>query len=270
MNKIFTKIFTHENMPYLELRHSNNEKRYKDHLHETFSIGINIDGESIYTNRNNKYDFKKGMLAVINPNEIHSCNPINKNPNQYYMLYLDKNWCFEIQKSIFKNIKEFIPYNKNLIEDNKTYEEFKTLCENLFSNIPFEEKENELICFFTTFFEDGFEDIKDEDDNKTIEKILEYFKTHYKENISLTEVSKEFDLNLFYIIRLFKNQLKITPHSYLVNLKINQAKKLLQEGNSIVDVALECGFSDQSHFHRNFTKIVALTPNNYRLNFVQD
>lgn len=101
-------------------------------------------------------------------------------------------------------------------------------------------------------------------------KIQEYIQKNYKKNISLDELSNEFQLNQFYIIKLFKNKLNMTPHAYLINLKINKAKEYLKEGNSLVDTALECGFADQSHFHRNFLKIVATTPNQYKLNFVQD
>ena len=78
-----------------------------------------------------------------------------------------------------------------------------------------------------------------------------------------------FDLNPFYIIRLFKSEMNMTPHAYLLNLKINKSKELLRKNHSIVDTALECGFFDQSHFHKNFLKIVACTPNEYKLNFVQ-
>ena len=52
-------------------------------------------------------------------------------------------------------------------------------------------------------------------------------------------------------------------------MKINQSKKLLKEGMSLVSTALECGFYDQSHFHRNFVKYTAITPKEYQLNFVQ-
>jgi len=63
--------------------------------------------------------------------------------------------------------------------------------------------------------------------------------------------------------------MNLTPHSYLLNVKINRAKEFLKNGYSIVDTALECGFFDQSRFHKNFVKIVATTPKEYRLNFVQ-
>lgn len=273
MTKSFTKVFIHEKLPFLELRYSNNTKHYKKHIHDTLSIGINLKGNTIYSNKEKEYSFDIGMLALVNPNEIHSCNPIDKIPNLYYMLYLDKNWCFGIQKTICEQIDTFIPFEKDLLNDKTKYKEFKLLCENLFSNITYQEKEEELILFLTKLFKTYLKDyhIKPtKEDNTKFEKLKAYIQKNYKKNISIDELSEEFQLNSFYIIRLFKNKLNMTPHAYLINLKINKAKEYLKDGYSLVDTALECGFSDQSHFHRNFVKIVATTPNQYKLNFVQD
>ena len=268
MEKTFTKIFTHEKLPFLELRYSNNTKHYKEHLHETFSMGINLEDKSIYTNKDKKYDFDVGMIAIVNPNEIHSCNPIKKTPNLYYMIYLDEKWCYGIQKSICEYCDSFKAFPKDILRDKKLYTRFKNLCETLFSDIHYFEKENELINFFTEFFKPYLQESTSKIDDPNFEKIIKYLKQNYKKNISLEELSNEFNLNPFYIIRLFKTQINMTPHVYLLNIKINKAKEFLKKGNSLVDTALECGFTDQSHFHRNFLKIVATTPREYQLNFL--
>lgn len=274
LHKIFTKIFVDENLPFLELRYSNNTKHYKEHIHETFSMGINIKGKSIYTNKNEKFEFEKDMIAIVNTNEIHSCNPINETPNLYYMLYLDENWCFKIQKSIDKNLKKFQPFPNAILYSKEVYETFKTLCEIIFSDISFEEKEEELINFFSNLFECYLEKSNQKIEDNSFEEITNFLKDNYTENISIEDLASKFNINRFYLIRVFKSKLNITPHAYFLNIKINRAKELLKMGNSITQTALECGFTDQSHFHRNFLKIVATTPksyqDNFKINFVQD
>lgn len=273
-NNTFTKIFTHEKLPFLELRYSNNTKHYKEHIHDTFSLGINLEDKSIYTNKDKKYDFDVGMIAVVNPNEVHSCNPIKKTPNLYYMLYLDEKWCTGIQNSICDEISAFKTFPENIIHDINLYNKFKTLCENIFSDIDYNEKEDELINFFTKLFGKHLNRSATKVEDPLFDKILDFLNKNYKENISLEELSSQFNLNPFYIIRLFKSNINMTPHAYLLNIKINRAKELLKKGLSIVDTALECGFSDQSHFHRNFLRIVATTPksyqDNFKVNFIQE
>ena len=269
MKKTFTQIYTDKNLPFIELRYSNSNAHYKKHFHSTFSIGVNKEGISIYTNSDKEYTLGKNMISIMNPNEVHSCNSCSEILNEYYMLYVDKDWCRDIQKSISYNVEEFIHVNEHILEDKKVYIEFLNLCKFLFSKNSNIDKEDELINFFINFFSFYLEEDSPKVVDLKFEKIIAYLDENYKDNISLSELAKMFELNPFYIIRLFKSQMNLTPHSYLLNVKVNRAKKFLKEGYSIVDTALECGFFDQSHFHKNFLKIVATTPKEYRLNFVQ-
>ncbi len=269
MKKTFTKIFTDENLPFVELRYSNSNIHYKKHFHDTFSLGVNKEGVSIYTNTNKEYILKENRLSIINPKAVHSCNSCTDILNIYYMLYLDTSWCRNIQNLINEEIKEFIPIPVHILEDKNIFQKYLNLCEYLFSDNSILEKEDELITFFFDFFSLYLEKSRIAIVDKSFEKIVAYLDKNYKENISLETLSKVFNLNSFYIIRLFKSQMNLTPHAYLLNVKINKSKQLLQKGYSLVDTALECGFFDQSHFHRNFLKIVASTPKEYKLNFVQ-
>lgn len=269
MNKTFTKIFVNGKLPFLELRYSNSNAHYKKHFHDTFSIGINKQGLSIYTNGEKEYTLDKNILSIINPQEVHSCNSCSDVLNIYYMLYLDTSWCKNIQKLINFKIEEFVNIPTSILEDKEFYEKFLDLCEYLFSNNSILEKEDELIKFFMNFFSLYLEETKDEIRDDKFLQILNYLNENFQENISLEDLALKFDLNTFYIIRLFKSQMNLTPHSYLLNVRINKAKEYLKNGYSIVNTAQECGFFDQSHLHRNFLKIVATTPNEYKLNFVQ-
>lgn len=270
MEKTFTKIFMDEKLPFLELRYSNSNAHFKKHFHDTFSLGVNKRGISIYTNKNKKYTLAKNMLSIINPNIVHSCNSCSDVLNIFYMMYLDKTWCRNVQNLINSDIKEFVNIPKDILENKKIYLEYIELCEYLFSDISINEKEDELLKFFLKFFALYLEKNRSKVLDSKYTKIASYLTINYKENISLHELAKTFDLNTFYIIRLFKEEANLTPHSYLLNIKINKAKQFLQEGKTIVDTALECGFYDQSHFHKNFVKIVATTPKEYQVNFVQD
>ena len=269
MKKTFTKIFTDKNLPFIELRYSNSNAHYKKHFHSTFSIGVNKEGISIYTNSDKTYTLDKNMVSIMNPNAVHSCNSCSEVLNEYYMIYLDKDWCRDIQKLINDEVEEFVHVSEHILKDEKTYNEFLDLCEFLFLQNSHLDKEDELINFFIKLFSLYIKQDTNEITDTKFEEMVAYLDLNYKDNISLAELSKVFDLNTFYIIRLFKSQMNLTPRSYLLNVKINRAKELLKDGHSIVDTALECGFFDQSHFHKNFLKIVATTPNEYRLNFVQ-
>jgi len=64
--------------------------------------------------------------------------------------------------------------------------------------------------------------------------------------------------------RAFKRHYGMTPHAFLINRRIQFARRQLREGKLIADVALESGFADQAHFQRAFKQHLAATPGQYR------
>jgi transcriptional regulator GlxA family with amidase domain len=62
----------------------------------------------------------------------------------------------------------------------------------------------------------------------------------------------------------------VTPYRYLQNIRINEAKKLLEQGILPIEVAMQTGFSDQSHFTNFFNKFIGLSPRVYRDIFIKN
>ena len=64
---------------------------------------------------------------------------------------------------------------------------------------------------------------------------------------------------------MFRAATGYSPHNYLLNLKLERAQELLRNPSmSLIDIALDCGFSSHSHMSRLFHKIVGVTPSAYR------
>ncbi len=97
-----------------------------------------------------------------------------------------------------------------------------------------------------------------------IQKIKYYIEDHFRRNFSLAELSREVSISSFHLIRQFKRYTGLSPYQYLRNFRIEQAKKMLKKSASLANVAVEVGFYDQSHFHKNFMKIVGTTPKNFQ------
>lgn len=76
--------------------------------------------------------------------------------------------------------------------------------------------------------------------------------------LSLEELAQSSGLSRFTIIRLFKQNLGLTPHAFQLNLRIHQARQQLKTGKSITAIAYDLGFSDQSHFHRVLSSSLVL------------
>lgn len=98
-----------------------------------------------------------------------------------------------------------------------------------------------------------------------LRQAIEYIQDRLTENISLEAMAEEVSISRFYFCRLFKESTGITPYQYLIRCRIERSKILLKERKlSITDIALEVGFSNQSHFTKHFKRLIGTTPKIYR------
>lgn len=83
--------------------------------------------------------------------------------------------------------------------------------------------------------------------------------------ISISEVASLCRLSLCYFVRAFTNTVGIAPYAWFVQQRIVRAKRLLADTTlPLAQVALECGFSDQAHFTKAFSKAAGITPAKWR------
>jgi AraC-like DNA-binding protein len=84
------------------------------------------------------------------------------------------------------------------------------------------------------------------------------------ENPPLRELAAEAGVSPTVFLRRFRAQLGCTPHEYARQARVVEAARSLREGASTVDAALEQDFFDQSHFHRHFRRVYAVSPGVFR------
>lgn len=101
--------------------------------------------------------------------------------------------------------------------------------------------------------------------NPLITNAINYIEEHSNENITLEILAEQLHISPVYFHKIFTQAMNRTPYRYILDKKIDLAKKLLLiSGKSCLDIALETGFSSQSYFNYTFKKETGLTPNQYK------
>jgi AraC family transcriptional regulator len=96
-------------------------------------------------------------------------------------------------------------------------------------------------------------------------KIRAYIESHLSEDLSLDELARVVDISPNYLISLFRESIGTTPHKYVVQQRLESARKLLaRPGMSLLEIAHRCGFQDQSQFTTIFRRNFGVTPGQYR------
>lgn len=98
-----------------------------------------------------------------------------------------------------------------------------------------------------------------------LEEVARYINESCRKPLRLADLAKRADLSLTAFKRDFTAAFDMPPGHYILNARINAAIKLLKdESHSLSNIALACGFCDQSHFCRIFTRIRGKSPSAYR------
>jgi AraC-like DNA-binding protein len=265
------KFFKDKRLPFVECRYSSSSIRtFKTHLHRTFCVGVVDRGRVEYVVGGREAVLSAGALALINPEVLHSCNAVGDSGRSYYMLYLDVDWCLRVQRSLW-NVNSFVPVEKILLDDPLLYKHYCSAAEQLMDdNVHLLEKEQLLVELIWELFKRACRpQSKQAGAPENIQKLKELLGGNLREDLTMELLARKFGANPYTLLRQFKTNTGVTPHAFRMNCRVGQARKYLQQGMDIGDAALECGFFDQSHLHRHFKAMTTVTPQEYRVNFIQ-
>ena len=102
---------------------------------------------------------------------------------------------------------------------------------------------------------------------ENIKTVIDYMNENYTAGVSCTELAELVKMDKFGFIRNFKSETSKTPYEYLLDLKIEKAKKMLKANDcTITEISMLCGFSSHSHFTSTFKKRAGVSPTKYRIN----
>lgn len=99
----------------------------------------------------------------------------------------------------------------------------------------------------------------------TLSEAVDYMTSNIDSAINLADIAQATNRSSSHIARMFRVELGMPPHRYLINLRVEKARRLLEKTSmSIAEIAYECGFAHQEHLTRLFRRHCATTPAAYR------
>jgi len=242
-----------------------------EHIHRGFEFIIPSGPASAYKLQRKTVRTEHNKILPFNPEQPHIA--VDKTPiNTLVALFFDVQFLTNIAKSItnsselaFENMNfQYDAYLKNMLNGFIQEIKFKQCGYDLITqSIAIEIgvyllrriKSNCLLPVSERHYAE----------KKPIARAIDFIHANYQTGFSLDHLAQAANLSPYHFSRVFKSEVGKTPTEYLIDVKINHAKELLQKykDKSITEICFESGFNNLSHFSRTFFKKVGVTPTGF-------
>lgn len=245
-----------------------------EHDHSNHALFISLSGTSWLNMPSNGYPQLQKLLAggiAITPATVmHSA--ILDEGSEFIILYLNPEF---INRSVYhlglqhqSLLKPLLIESDPLIQSIgttlKTEVEFSQECDRLYTESLLTALSAHLLKRYA-IPQEQLQAPKSGLSSQKLSCTLDYIDAHLSNALQLEELANGLDMSRYHFCRLFRESVGTTPYQYILRQRVERAKQLLRRQElSLVDIALTCGFANQSHFTRRFRQYVGVTPKQYR------
>ena len=244
---------------------------YPLHLHEEYSIALMLRGNETTVCRGRTFTAVAGSILLINAEEAHSSY---SDHTEYRVFKVIPKALTDIASNTSGQPPNRRLFTDLVVNDRLVFRRLLDLHQNLEQKASALEYESEFVSTMALLLArhaGSSLTVEPAKRERRVRVTRDYIRAHYAENVSLAKLASITNLSAFHLLRAFSKQVGCPPHEYQTQVRIAQARKLIRQGCSLMNVALETGFVDQSHFSRNFKRIVGIPPGEYsRSKIIQD
>ncbi|MEL6380999.1 MAG: AraC family transcriptional regulator [Cyanobacteria bacterium J06626_18] len=233
------------------------------HIHSGFGLAVVDQGRLAYRTEAGDSLLQPGDVLVINPGQVHWGGTVDGDRYSYRIVYPA---CETFVHAMPGQDKPRLPYfATNQIRDRGLAQRLQHLLTVLERDPITLTQETYLTTVLTELVvrhaEKRIAPLTPE--SRIVQRIRDYIEAFYAHNPSLTELAELAQMKPLRLLRMFRKEMGLPPHAYLLQVRIHHAKAQLAQGQSIAEVAIATGFADQSHFTRHFKRFVGVTPGQY-------
>lgn len=265
--KEWTKIWHNTQLDFGLLHAYYVQHAYPRHSHDYYVISLIERGRQSFTHKGIKHLTPPGGVIFINPGEVHTGEAADSQGFELRSLYpplsLMETAVFELTGR-----RQGWPFFKDVRVDHRwTANSILSLHKALLLGVSTLESESRVLWTLAQLIK-RYADISSTEqalgqERKAVQQARRYIEECFAEGITLNQIAQQVALSPYYLLRVFHAEVGMPPYAYLESVRIRHAQRLIEAGKSLVEVAMEVGFSSQSQLTRHFKKIIGVTPGQY-------
>jgi len=227
------------------------------HRHDTYALGVTLSGVQTFRYRGAARRSLPGQIIVLHPDEVHDGGAGTEARLRYRMLYLEPAVLADCLGAAS------LPFVRDAVVSDPDF------CAALLSALaPLDEKLDDLFLpdfvaqlgrFLARHAGQPARPL-----GKTAWRAANLARDYLRENMARPVRSQELEavtgLDRYALSRHFRAAFSTSPHRFLIMRRLQQARRMIENGEALAEIAAEAGFTDQSHFNRHFKKAFGITP----------
>ena len=243
---------------------------FPNHAHDDiYAIGLMYKGGAYcFGPRQSDGLVAPGQMALLNPGQVHSGVPVPDTDITYEMLYVDLALMQAAACDLHSGKDRHPEFERHIVSDPFLWHQLKRVSRLVAAGVSGLEKESALMEALAALPQDhtGIRTVVGPTAASppgVIRTAKEMLAADLDRKIGLSAVAETVGLSRYHFLRVFKRETGLPPHLFRTQRRIEMARRLLRRGMPPAQVALETGFSDQSHFTNKFRQFTGATPRQY-------
>lgn len=238
---------------------------YAPHRHDEFVIAVTEVGGAIIKTGRETIEVRPDVLFVSNPTEPQSAWMGRSERWRYRSFYLSDAALAEVARHVGIDGAPCFP--RSAVRDAE-------LCRALLdlhrapavAQDSFEDAQLLISTLGRVFIRHGHYDQKIQAELPewhSLDRVLEYMREGFRDRLELVDLAGVAGMTVFQLIEQFRRATGLTPHAFLIQLRLSAARQELKHGASLAEVAIATGFYDQSALTKHFKRAYGITPGQY-------
>ena len=239
---------------------------FSRHTHEQFGVGVIVRGAHKSLSCRGMVEAGAGNVITVNAGEVHDGAPIGDAGRCWRMLYFDPARIAETVGDISEGKTRDYEFRHPVLIDKQAADRFRELfdaCTRPNAAIADLEAEALALLLLREVMRKRRPSAAARSPSRAIAGVKSLIDDQPTSPIRLNDLARASGLSRFQVLRGFIRSTGLTPHAYLVQRRIDLARRLIAGGTGLADAAAASGFADQSHMTRIFVRKYGLSPASY-------
>ena len=217
------------------------------YMREYYLIHFCLSGCGVLKDKNGVHKISAGDLFIIRPGEITTYTADKKTPWNYYWIAFSGSHAgtFMSAESVYKTPDDMGERLKELVLSGVYTPEI-------------------YISFIYELMHRLFLEKTDSRDDDKVEKLRQYIRYNYMENLRVSALAHSFGFERSYLYRIFKNRYGVGIKEYITEVRMEYASKFLSEGYTVGESAHLVGYDDEFNFSKSFKRRFGVSPSELR------